>query len=118
MERLARLRISCLEMVLNMVVPATQCRFCAAKRWEQQRYLEELARFDLAITHVPVFPREIAGLQGLGRVAEAIFDAMNDRMNERPRERADTDSPIGVQEIALCSTGQEEVQSGKAREGT
>ena len=119
MERLARLRISCLEMVVNMVVPATQCRFCAAKRWEQQRYLEELARFDLAITHVPVFPpREIAGVQGLGRMAEAIFDAMNDRMNERPRERADTDSPIGVQEIALCSTGQEEVQSGKAREGT
>lgn len=117
--RLASLCISCSEMVVNMVVPATHCRFCAAKRWEQQRHLEELARFDFAITHVPLFPQEIAGLQGLARVAEAIFDPMNGRINDRgSRERADTGPPIGVKEIAPCPTGQKEVQSGKAKEGT
>ena len=104
-ERLTGLGISCSEMVVNMVVPATHCRFCAAKRWEQQRHLEELDRLGLAITHVPLFPQEITGLQGLGRVAETIFDPMNGRMNERPREWAE------------CSTGQKEVQSGKAQEG-
>jgi len=101
-ERLTGLGISCPEMVVNMVVPATHCRFCAAKRAEQQRHLEELDRFGLAITHVPLFPQEIAGLQGLSTVAGVTFPPMNDRMNERPRERAE------------CLAGEKKVESGEA----
>ncbi|MFQ5813509.1 MAG: ArsA family ATPase [Anaerolineae bacterium] len=72
-QRLAGLRVACREVIVNMVVPATDCRFCWTKRWQQQSRLRELGSFDLELTEVPLFPKQIVGLEALGEAASAIY---------------------------------------------
>ncbi len=72
-QRLAGLRVACREVIVNMVIPPTDCRFCSAKRWQQQGRLKELGSFDLELTEVPLFPKQIVGLEALGEAASAIY---------------------------------------------
>ncbi|MFQ5872495.1 MAG: ArsA family ATPase [Dehalococcoidia bacterium] len=72
-QRLAGLRVPCRHAIVNMIVPATDCPFCSAKRHEQQHRLRELSAFDLGVTEVPLFPHQIVGLEALGEVATAIY---------------------------------------------
>ncbi|MFQ5826739.1 MAG: ArsA family ATPase, partial [Dehalococcoidia bacterium] len=72
-QRLTELRIACREVIVNMVVPATECGFCSAKRHEQQGHLEEFKALGLGLTQVPLFPHQIVGLEALQEMARAIY---------------------------------------------
>jgi len=74
-ERLARLRVSCREAIANMVVPPSECRFCRAKRQEQQRRLKEVSDFGLRVTEVSLFSHQIVGLEDLRLMMRAIYGA-------------------------------------------
>jgi len=72
---LDQMEIPCRHLVVNMVMPPTECDFCLAKREEQQGYIrglrEQFSRY--AVTEVPLFPHEIRGLAGLREVSRAIY---------------------------------------------
>jgi len=79
LERLLRhlkhLKIPVRRMVVNRVIPRTECSFCAPKREEQQNYIKEInERFpEYAISEMPLFPYEIRGLDGLTNFAETMY---------------------------------------------
>ncbi|MBI4770140.1 MAG: hypothetical protein HY784_06945 [Chloroflexi bacterium] len=73
LQRLTELSITCRSVVVNMVTPASECAFCAA-RWDEQRQrLEALDALGPALIQAPLFPHEIRGLAGLARMAGAIY---------------------------------------------
>jgi len=60
-------------VVVNMVVPSTECAFCATMRNEQQQHLEQLGTLAPGLIQVPLFPHEIRGIAGLDKIARAIY---------------------------------------------
>ena len=72
-ERLAKLNVACREAIVNMVVPPTKCRFCSAKRQEQQKCLKELSVLGLRVTEAPLFSHQVMGLEHLRGMMSAIY---------------------------------------------
>jgi arsenite-transporting ATPase len=69
------MQVPCRRLVVNMVVPPTDCAFCQVKRAEQQGYIAGLRRQfpHYAVTELPLFPHEIRGLAGLGEVGAVLY---------------------------------------------
>ncbi len=67
--------IPCKDIIVNMIVPETDCGFCIAKRTEQMEYLEKMgSQFSAcAITEAPLFPHEVRGPEDLQKIGEIIF---------------------------------------------
>jgi len=77
LHRLGELSVTCPWVVVNMVVPATDCAFCARMRDEQEQYLAELGALAPGLIQVPLFPHEIRGIAGLDKIARAIYGDSN-----------------------------------------
>ena len=79
LERLAnaleKAKIPCNHVVINMVVPETDCAFCSSKRAEQQGYIKKVrSRFPTrTITGVPQFANEVRGISDLDKMGGIIF---------------------------------------------
>ncbi len=74
-ESLANLRIPCSHVVINMIIPPTDCGFCAAKRKEQQGYIQEIeAKLPHhTIVPIPLLPHDIRGVEHLSELAEIMY---------------------------------------------
>ncbi|MDA2936925.1 ArsA family ATPase [Acidobacteria bacterium AH-259-A15] len=72
-----RLGIPNSHIVVNMIVPPTNCDFCSVKSAEQASYLmdldQQVGSTDYAITRVPLFPYEIRGVEKLNNIAELLY---------------------------------------------
>jgi len=76
LSNLKRLKIPCSYMVVNMVIPPTECDFCACKREEQQKYIEQFKAQEskgYSITLVPLFAHEISGIESLVKVSNIMY---------------------------------------------
>ena len=82
MQRLAKLKVACRELMVNMVVPPTGCSFCSAKRSEQQSYLKQFEAMGLEIHEVPLFSHQIVGIEALREIVKTIYGNKN---NDFPR---------------------------------
>jgi len=71
----ANLKIPSFHIIINMIIPPTDCGFCAAKRKEQQRYIQEIEAKspDHTVVPIPLLPHEIRGLESLSELAEIMF---------------------------------------------
>ena len=71
----ADLKIPSSHAIINMIVPPTDCGFCAAKRENQQKYIggitDRLA--GQTIIPVPLLPHDVRGLEHLGELAEIMY---------------------------------------------
>ncbi|MDI6810935.1 MAG: TRC40/GET3/ArsA family transport-energizing ATPase [archaeon] len=68
--------ISIKRMIINGVVPESDCRFCVSRRKMQQRYIDELhKRYDgnVKIIEMPLFPEEVKGLEAISRYANVLY---------------------------------------------
>ena len=92
-QRLEELSVTCGPMVVNMVVPRTDCSFCRAVRDEQEQQLNALRGFNLGRITVPLFPGQIRGLRSLLEVASAVYPGGNDLYQEES-------APVGATEAA------------------
>jgi arsenite-transporting ATPase len=68
-------RISCRHLVVNRVVPDSECSFCRSIRHGQERYLSDMeSRFpDSDIILIPQFPGNIRGMAALDKLEAALF---------------------------------------------
>ncbi len=73
---LDQMQIPCRHLVVNMVMPPTECDFCLAKREEQQGYIRGLREqfSQYTVTELPLFPHQIRGLAGLREVGGALYE--------------------------------------------
>lgn len=66
-------------VVANLIIPEEQCQtaFFKNRRKMQMKYIEEIKeRFgDSEILQMPMYPREIKGLEMLSEIAEQLFDS-------------------------------------------
>jgi arsenite/tail-anchored protein-transporting ATPase len=68
-------KIPCRHIVVNKLVPETDCGFCSIKRAEQQDYVLKVAAMfpDRTIVQAPLFPRQVRGINDLSEVGDAVF---------------------------------------------
>jgi arsenite-transporting ATPase len=68
--------ISVRRMIINCVVPESDCKFCASRREMQQRYIDELhKRYDREVEFIemPLFPEEVRGLEAISRYTDRLY---------------------------------------------
>lgn len=68
-------KINCGGIIVNMVIPQTDCNFCSSKRVEQAGYIKKIHSIfpSRTITNVPMFPHEVRGIDDLHKIGEIIF---------------------------------------------
>lgn len=74
-QSLNNLKIPSSNLIVNMVVPSTRCSFCATRREEQIKHIEEIvSRFPgHTIIQLPLFAQPIRGSEGLEILAQALY---------------------------------------------
>jgi len=73
---LRALDIPCHHLVINMILPAAECSFCATRREEQQRYIHQVKEMkspEQLVVELPLFPHEIRGMADLTELAETVY---------------------------------------------
>lgn len=73
---LKNLKIPCDFLIINMIVPATNCSFCNLKMKEQQRYIREVKgnRYsDYHISEVPQLSHKIMGMDDLTELSKVMY---------------------------------------------
>ena len=75
MKVLEKADLPCEHIIVNMVLPRTDCGFCAHKHMEQQRCLQEIhSRFhSRTVVQAPLFPHAVRGTVQLKEISEIVF---------------------------------------------
>ena len=75
-ETLRKIGVSSDTIIVNYLVPESGCGFCSSVRKGQIRRVEEMRdKFpEQGIIEVPLFPRQIVGLEALEEFARALFE--------------------------------------------
>lgn len=75
-ETLESMHLAIRTVVINRVVAASGCPFCARRHWEQQPSLQEIAvRFGRRAVRVPLLPHQVHGQANLRRYADLLVQA-------------------------------------------
>jgi arsenite/tail-anchored protein-transporting ATPase len=72
LERLHNLKMPTTYMIINKIIPATECNFCRSKRIEQSKYIKKLKELQLKIVPVELFEKEIKG-EDLHTLSKVLF---------------------------------------------
>lgn len=72
---LARLKIPCQYLVVNMVIPPTKCGFCSVKRKEQLKAIKEATKkiTGYRVSQVPLLPHKVEGIDNLTSLSEIMY---------------------------------------------
>jgi arsenite-transporting ATPase len=75
LSSLKRLEVPCRHIVLNMLIPPSECGFCTLKMEDQQKYVQGVKRkyFSYLISEIPLFPRQISGMDSLNELSAFMF---------------------------------------------
>ena len=72
------LGIPCGRVVVNMLIPPTDCSFCSAKRNEQMDYMQHVDTKTeykgYEIVKVPLYPHEIRGIENLAELSDFLYE--------------------------------------------
>jgi len=72
---LARLKIPCKHLIVNMVISPTHCSFCSAKREEQLKAIQEVTKRipEYRVSQIPLLPHKSKGLGNLTGLSEIMY---------------------------------------------
>jgi len=74
LSSLKRLGIPCQHIIINQIVPPTECIFCASKREEQLKYVQQVKGMNgYLVTEIPLLHHEISGLDDLTELSEIMY---------------------------------------------
>jgi len=71
----ADLKVPSSHTIINMIIPPTDCGFCAAKGENQQKYIRKILDrlAGQTIIPVPLLPHDVRGVNNLGKLAEITY---------------------------------------------
>ena len=74
-QSLEKLNVSSNYIILNMIAPASECKFCQAKRLNQEKYINKVKKEypKKEVVLVPLFPYDIRGTESLKELSEFLF---------------------------------------------
>ena len=73
---LKKLKISCSHIIVNKIIPSTDCAFCKEKGKEQQGYIRRIKderSSEFKISEISLFPHKIAGMEDLVEFSNVIY---------------------------------------------
>ena len=75
LSSLKRLEVPCRHIILNMLIPPSDCGFCTLKMEDQQKYVQEVKInfFSFLISEIPLFPHQISGIDSLNELSAFMF---------------------------------------------
>jgi len=75
-QSLEKLNIPYNYIVLNMITPASECKFCQAKRVNQEKYITKVKKDypKKELVLAPLFPYDIRGTEPLKELSKFLFD--------------------------------------------
>lgn len=71
-----RLNVPCNNIVINKVIPPTNCNFCSRKSQEQQRYIQQVRKeksLEYQVTELSLLPHKIKGIEDLTELSNAMY---------------------------------------------
>ncbi|GAG29767.1 unnamed protein product, partial [marine sediment metagenome] len=77
LSAVSRLGIPCHHIVVNMIVPPTECDSCSSRREEQLKYVGELVDPESSehlLSGVPLFTQQIRGVPQLKELARILYE--------------------------------------------
>ena len=74
-QSLEKLNVSFNYIILNMIAPASECKFCQAKRLNQEKYINKVKKEypKKEVVLVPSFPCDIRGKESLKELSKFLF---------------------------------------------
>ena len=74
-QRLGRLKIPCRQILINFVTPPSDCPYCAAKREEEQRYIQQvIAEYpDHRLAQAPRLDHDLRGIDDLVEFGKILY---------------------------------------------
>jgi len=74
-QSLEKLNVPYNYIILNMITPASECKFCQAKRENQEKYIAKVKKEypEKEIVLVPLFPYDIRGTESLKELSKFLF---------------------------------------------
>ncbi len=73
LQRLDALSLACRYVIVNKLVPASDCAFCSLAHKTQEPHLQEIADLEREIVKAPLLPRGVTGIPSLSHMAEVIY---------------------------------------------
>jgi len=75
---MSELGIPCSHVVINMVIPPTDCNFCSSKRDEQMDYIRQVDAKteyrEYEAVQAPLYPHEIRGIENLTELSDFLYE--------------------------------------------
>ncbi|MFQ6067276.1 MAG: ArsA family ATPase [bacterium] len=78
---LKKLNVPCHNIIINKVIPPTDCSFCSRKAEEQHRYIQRVREgkgSEYQVTELPLFPHKIKGIEDLTELSKAMYGSANE----------------------------------------
>ena len=74
-QSLEKLNVSFNYIILNMIAPASECKFCQAKRLNQEKYINKVKKEypKKEVVLVPLFSYDIRGIKSLKELSKFLF---------------------------------------------
>ena len=119
LDALTRFPVRTRTMIVNRVMPPSECPFCAARREGQRGHLEEIERRFPAWEKlwVPLLPQEVRGKQALRRYARAMLGQSEQWPEPGPGAPPFTTPSVGQAQITSLGPQQLVLFGGKGGVG-
>lgn len=77
---LKKLKIFCHHIIINMIIPSTNCPFCREKGKQQKEYIQKIKKeksSEYKVSEIGLFPHKIAGMEDLTEFSRVIYQNEN-----------------------------------------
>ena len=104
LKSLKNLKVPCRNIVINKVVPPTDCDFCSRKSQEQQGYVQQVRQergSEYKITELALFPHKIKGIRDLTELSGLLY-GQRDNSQDTEQRTEDRKQKIVDREPALA----------------
>lgn len=62
------------QVLINRVIPETECGFCLARKKQQQKYIKDIEKFGYPLVNIPLYLSEVRGLDLLNTLRKIIYE--------------------------------------------
>ncbi|MBU4349712.1 ArsA family ATPase [bacterium] len=85
LANIRRLNVPCYNIVINQVIPPTNCNFCSRKSQEQQRYVQQVRKeksSEYQVTELSLLPHKVKGIEDLTELSNAMYGKKKPKLQD------------------------------------
>lgn len=85
LENIRKLNVPCYNIVINKVIPPTNCNFCSRKSQEQQKYVQQVRKeksSEYQVTELSLLPHKVKGIEDLTELSNAMYGQKKPKLQD------------------------------------